>query len=121
MGNELVIIVMSKYYLDSGLRYTATKEFKSDKEAWEQLRKLFGSKNVYVTLYKYMDIPINKPEFYVKSWNDVYSKKIKENATTQEDVVPIMWGLTQHKWGFATDNLTVKIEGSEVRDTEDGE
>lgn len=97
---------MAEYHLDSGLRRTVSQEFPTDKEAWEGLRALFGSKSVYVTLYKRASVPINRPGDYVKLWNEVYSKKLPENTTHQEDLVPIMWGLTRHKWGFKTDNIS---------------
>lgn len=98
---------MSEYYLDSGLRRTVSQEFPTDKAAWEALRIHFGkSHSVYVTLYKKVQVPINNPKAYVIAWNEVYSKKLPEGTTHQEDTVPIMWGLTRHKWGFNTDNIS---------------
>lgn len=97
---------MAEYHLDSGLRRTETREFPTDKAAWEGLRALFGrSHSVYVTLFKKVHVPINRAKLYVNAWNEVYSKKLPENTTHQEDVIPIMWGLTRHKWGFNTENL----------------
>jgi len=75
---------MPNYYLDSGVRHTQIIKAKTDREAWEELRKHFGAAHVYVFMYKYIDIPINNPKHFVKRYNGVYTDKLPLDAKTKK-------------------------------------
>ncbi len=96
---------MTPYYLSSGARATASKEFPSDKEAWETLRMCFSGHKVFMTLYKKIEIPINKPTHYVALYNSFYTNKIAQGSKSQARFVPLMTGCTSHKWGFRGNNI----------------
>lgn len=73
---------MARYKLENLLRATEVKEFDSDKQAWNSLRKTWKKKDgtisgVFITLWKEVKIvvPLNDEENYVEEHNSYYGPK----------------------------------------------
>jgi hypothetical protein len=112
---------MPKYFTN----HTASEEFDSDKEAWEALRKL--SPGRYTMLYKKVAVrlDINNERWYSyhhekKYGTSYYSARKKKRVfkpsldykdKTRTIDIPIMEGITDHKWSFRVDNLPVTLFG----------
>lgn len=76
------------YYVTSTAGASRTKEFYTDAQAWESLRKPINKKGVLMALWKETRIPINDSEHYTKEygeWRTLY-------------FIPIAVGLASHKW-----------------------
>jgi len=96
---------MCEYRLASVLWEVGLDErhfYKSDKEAWEDLRKSLPGK--YATLYKktHMKMKINSPKTLIPIYNKKYSEKLKENATfvDTEVWVPVLFGITDDEYSL---------------------
>ena len=73
---------MARYKLENALRGTEPKEFESDKQAWNSLRKTWKKEDgsiadVFITLWKEIKIviPINDEEHYVEEYNSFYGPR----------------------------------------------
>lgn len=69
---------MPRYKLENALRRTEAKEFKTDKSAWNTLRKIFIDKEdghgCFIWMWKEIEIevPVNNEESYVEAYNKNY-------------------------------------------------
>lgn len=106
------------YLLDSGLRRT-TGRFRSDKDAWEGLRKRFD-KSRFMTLYRLQEIPalFNNEKQYKASHQRCFGVacagkwKPASLPTTMVVQIPICHGLTKDKWSFKMKNTRGKMSES---------
>ena len=108
---------MARYKLENVLRGTEAKEFDSDKQAWNTLRKTWKHKDgsiaeVFIWMWKEIElvVPINNEESYVEEYNHNYgprpigygseSAKLMEVGKTNVEKVwiPVLRGLTSHPY-----------------------
>lgn len=73
---------MARYKLQNALRGTDPKEFESDKQAWNTLRKTWKNDDgsiagVFIWLWKEIQIviPVNNEENYVEEYNSFYGPR----------------------------------------------
>ena len=117
---------MARYKLSNALRYCDPQEFKSDKAAWNSLRKHFLFKEddgtvsgCYIWMWKEIEfnVPINNEEEYVKMHNAKYgprpygygpdnAKLLKVGDPNIHSAwIPVLEGVTTHPY-----NVTKKIK-----------
>ena len=108
---------MALYKLENSLRETEVKEFDSDKEAWNSLRKTWKKENgtisgVFITLWKEIKIvvPLNDEEHYVENHNSIYgprpygygsddAKLMKVGEPNIQTIwVPVLEGITSDEY-----------------------
>lgn len=87
---------MELYKLDTGIWYTTSASFSSDKEAWEELRKILPNK--FATLYKQITIklPIINEVDYTKNYIAKYGKSDKIDKHSYW--VAILRGITDSEY-----------------------
>ena len=109
---------MARYKLENALRATKPKEYKSDGAAWNGLRKIWADKDVFICLWKEVEIevPINNEEKYVKEHNSFYGpppfgygdENAKLMVVGEKNVskiwIPVLEGITSHPY-----NVTKKL------------
>jgi hypothetical protein len=110
---------MARYKLSNALRHCDPQEFKSDKAAWNSLRKHFLFKEddgtvsgCYIWMWKEIeiDVPINNEEEYVKMHNAKYgprpygygpdnAKLLKVGELSKSTVwIPVLEAITTHPY-----------------------
>lgn len=110
---------MARYKMANALRHCDPEEFKTDKAAWNKLRKYFLFKEAdgsvtgcYIWLWKEIEIeiPINNEEVYVEMHNKTYGPHPigygPDNApllevgkpNIQTHWIPILEGVTTHPY-----------------------
>ena len=115
---------MARYKLSNALRSSEPKEFKSEKSAWNTLRKQFLFKEDYGTVsgcYIWMwkeieiEVPINNEEEYVNMHNAKYgprpyghgpdnAKLLKVGEPNKHSVwIPVLEGVTTHPYNVTKD------------------
>ena len=110
---------MARYKLSNALRYCDPKEFRTDKAAWNNLRKQFIFKQkdgsvsgCFIRLWKEIEVevPINNEEEYVKEHNSIYGPRpygygqddaelLKVGEPNIHTVwIPVLEGITTHPY-----------------------
>lgn len=113
---------MARYKLSNALRYCEPKEFKTDKAAWNNLRKQFIFKEkdgsvsgCFICLRKEIEVevPINNEEEYVKMYNAKYGPRPYGYGPDDAELmkvgepnihkiwIPILEGITTHPYSVA--------------------
>ena len=106
---------MALYRIENLFQKTEEKEFKTDKSAWNNLRKKMISEDgngFFMTMYKEIEVevPVNNEEEYVKSHNSFYGSRpygygpelaklmtvVEPNMT--KIWIPVLDGITSHTY-----------------------
>lgn len=111
---------MALYKLENFLRRTEPKEFKSDKQAWNSLRKTWKNEDgtiadVFICLYKEVKIvvPLNAEEHYVEEHNSFYGPRPYGYGTDDAELLEVGKPHIMNVWipvlsGITSDEYNVK-------------
>lgn len=94
---------MTRYYLTTGLRGTTPEEFSSDKEAWEELRKLLPGKLAWLKKEVHIARFVDEPN-YISTYQNIF-----DEPPNDMDFITIAKGITDAAWDLP-DNLDIEIK-----------